>query len=184
MVRNATKHPLRRSARPVPPLDESFDDVVAAREPEAAAAVQDTAAALPPAEAEAEVRKLAASVRGLSALGEESRVRVLAELNAALGEDSRVRVQAYLDVVWRPGRDRERAAALDAARRTEGAWPDETRQEFAGPEEEGWALPVPRSMDRTEAGELTGRIVALAPLDATARARVLAYLNSAFQYGP
>ena len=120
MVRNATKHPLHKPARPVPPLDEFFDSVVAAREPEAAAAVQDTAAALPPAEA----GKLAASVRRLPALGEESRVRVLAELNAALGEDSRVRVQAYLGVVWRPGRDRERAAALDAARRTEGAWPD------------------------------------------------------------
>lgn len=182
MVHNATKRPLGKSARPVLSLDESFDSVVAAWEPEAAAAVQDTAAALRPAEAE--VRELAASVRWLSALGEESRVRVLAELNAALGEASRVRVQAYLDVVWRPGLDRERAAALDAARRTEGAWPDETQQEFAGPEEAGWVLPVPRSMNRTEAGELTGRIVALAPLDATARARVLAYLNSLFQYRP
>ncbi|WP_329347237.1 hypothetical protein OG226_00410 [Streptomyces sp. NBC_01261] len=181
MVRNATKRPLRK-ARPVPPLDEFFDSVVAARQPEAAAAVQDTAAALPPAEAE--VRKLAASVRGLSALGGESRVRVLAELNAALGEDSRVSVQAYLDVVGRPGLDQERAAARGAARRTEGAWPDETRQEFAGPEETGWVLPVPRSMTRTEAGELTGCIVTLAPLEAPARARVLAYLNSAFQYRP
>lgn len=45
-------------------------------------------------------------------------------------------------------------------------------------------LPVPRSMTRTEAGELTGCIVTLAPLDATVRARVLAYLNSAFQYRP
>lgn len=43
-------------------------------------------------------------------------------------------------------------------------------------------IPVPRSMSQAEAGELTGCVVGLAPMDAAARARVLAYLNSLFQY--
>ncbi|MGW3313929.1 hypothetical protein ACWDG9_46065 [Streptomyces sp. NPDC001073] len=181
MVRNVTKHPRGKPDRAVPPLDEFLDSVVAAREPGPGAADQDPAAA-PLLPAVAEARMLAEHVGRLAVLDEESRVRVLAELNGALAEDSRARVKAYLDVVWRPGRDGERAVALGAARCTAGAWPGEGCQEFAESEESGWAIPVPWSMNRAEAGELTGCIVALAPLEAPARARVLAYLNSLFGY--
>lgn len=93
-------------------------------------------------------------------------------------------MKAYLDVPLEPGLDQERTAALDVARRTEGARPDGMRQEFAGPEETGLAIPVPQSMHEGEARELAGCVVGLAPLDAAARARVLAYLNSLFQYCP
>ncbi|UXX97439.1 ATP-binding protein [Streptomyces sp. AD2-2] len=71
-----------------------------------------------------------------------------------------------------------RVLVVDEARRTDGAWPDETRQAYAEPPETGWVIPVPRSMDRTEALELTSCVVGLAPLTAAARTRVLAYLNA------
>lgn len=103
-------------------------------------------------------------------------------------------MQAYLTVPLGPGPgpaapfgpayERERAGALEAARRTAGAWPEETREEYVQPEESGWVIPVPRSMSGAEADGLTGCVVSLAPLDAAARARLLAYLNSLFPYGP
>lgn len=181
MVSHVTKRPRRKPALPLRDPEEFFDNAVAARE--SGAGGRDAAAvSLPPAAAEA--RDLAVHAARLAPLDDGSRARVLAELNAALGEDSRARVRAYLDVPLGVDLDRERAAALDTAldtaRRTDGAWPDETRQEYAEPSETGWVIPVPRSMDRTEALELTSCVVGLAPLTAAARTRVLAYLNALF----
>ena len=175
MVSHVTKRPHRKPALPPRDPEEFFDNAVAARE-SAAGGRDATAVSLPPAAAEA--RDLAVHAARLATLDDGSRARVLAELNAALGEDSRARVRAYLDVPL--GVDHDRAAALDTARRTDGAWPDETRQEYAEPPETGWVIPVPRSMDRTEALELTSCVVGLAPLTEAARTRVLAYLNALF----
>ncbi|WP_157876969.1 hypothetical protein [Streptomyces graminilatus] len=131
-----------------------------------------------------EVRRLAGYAVRLATLGEASRDRVLDELHAALSEDSRARLQAYLDVPSEPdhGQGGEYAEALKTARRIEGAWPDEAGQDFAGPEETGFVIPVPRWMSEAEALELTDGVVGLAPLNAEARSRVLAYLNSLFSH--
>jgi hypothetical protein len=179
MVHHITERP--RPAPPGPSLsfDAFLDASVAARLPEHASG--DSCATPRPAADEA--RRLAGHAVRLAALGEESRLRVLAQLTAALGEESRARVNAYLDVPFGPGLGEERAAALDAARRTAGAWPDEAGQEFTSPQESGYAIPVPRSMSEAEALELADCVVGLAPLDAAARARVLAYLNSLFATG-
>jgi len=181
MVHHVTERPRRKPAPPGPSLsfDAFLDASVAARLPEDAGG-DSCAAPLPAAD---EARRLAGHAVRLAALGEESRLRVLAQLTAALGEESRARVNAYLDVPFGPGLDEECAAALDAARRTAGAWPDEAGQEFTSPQESGYAIPVPRSMSEAEALELADCVVGLAPLDAAARARVLAYLNSLFATG-
>jgi hypothetical protein len=183
MVHHVTN---RHRRKPLPPPSYDASEllgavVVTARHPEAEGGREASAVRLPAVD---EVRRLAGCAARLATLGEASRDRVLAELNAALCEASRARVQAYLDVPSGPDREQsgERAAALEAARRTEGPWPDEARQEFAGPEESGFVIPVPRRMSAAEALELTDGVVALAPLDAEARARVLVYLNSLFPH--
>lgn len=179
-----TKRPRRRPPRlePLVDLARLLDGHIPVEvpEPTAKSAGPDTTVVpLPPAADEA--KKLAVTARRLAVRDDAFRARVLTELNAALGEATRARVAAYLAVPIGPDLGPERAAALDEARRTEGGWPDQTR-EFAEPDETGWVIPVPRSMSEAEAGELVGAIVGLAPLGTAARARVLTYLNALFEH--